>query len=99
MNKLLRGLVLVGAVLLVFVVIWVLAAHTGSRGALQRFKTELRAQGEKLSFAEFPRGQAASPVDSHAVITNCVTNLSNARFNPGLLEGRTFVRPGQAEVT
>ena len=99
MNKLLRGLILLGALGLVFAVMALLGSRSGSRGALQRYKAELRAQGEKLTFAEFPHGRRTNAVDSHAIITNAVAELVGARLNPGMLELRKYVQPGRAIVT
>ena len=99
MNKLWRGVVLVGVVGLILAVMALLGARSGSRGALRKYKAELRAKGEKLTFAELTRERLTNVVDSHAVITNAAETFRNARLNPGLLEVRKYVRPGQATVT
>ena len=76
-----------------------LGARSSSRSALQMYERELRAKGEKLTFAELTRGRQTNAVDSHALITNATAKLSGARLAPGLLEPRRYVGPGQASVT
>ena len=79
-------------------VIALLGAHSASRVALRNYDAELRAKGEKLTFTELSHGWAANNIDSHAVITNAVAKLGEARLSPGLLEPRQYRRPGQAIV-
>jgi hypothetical protein len=98
MNKLLRGLILLGALGFVVGVIALLGARSGSRGALRSYEAELRAKGEKLTFAELSHGRRTNGIDSHAVITNAAARLGDARLNPGLLEPRKYLWPGQAIV-
>src|SRR5512147_3263740 len=98
MNKLLRGLVLLGAVGLVLGVIALLAARSGSRAELQRYKAELRAKGEKLSYSELDAVRRPAGEDTHAVITIATVSLRNYGLNPGLLELRSYVGPGAALV-
>ncbi len=99
MNKLLGGLVVVGLVGLILAAMALWGARSGSRGALRKLKAELRANREKLTFADLTRGRLTNAVDSQAVITNAAATLRNARLNPGLLEGRKYVRPGQATLS
>jgi len=99
MNKLLRGLVLVGLLGLVLGVVALLGARSASRGALRSYEAGLRANGERLTFAELGHGRNTHALDSHSVITNAVARLGDGRLNPGLLEPRKFLRSGQAIVT
>src|ERR1017187_7811998 len=99
MNKLVRVLVFLGALLLVLAVIAILGVRSGDQRALQKCQAELAAKGKKLTFAELTRGRQANRVDSHALITNAAAKLSGARLQPGLLEPRRYLRPGQASVT
>jgi hypothetical protein len=99
MNKLLRGLVLVGLLGLVLGVVAVLGARSASRGALRSYEAGLRANGERLTFAELSRGRNTNALDSYSVITNAAASLGDGLLNPGLLEPRKFLRPGQAIVT
>jgi len=57
MNRLVRVLVFLGALLLVLAVMAVLVSRSGSRGALQKYQAELAAKGEQLTFAELTRGR------------------------------------------
>ena len=84
---------------MVLAVMALLGVHSGNRSALQRYERELRAKGEKLTFAELTRGRQTNGVDSHAVITNAAAKLGGGRLNPGLLESRRYIRPGQAIVS
>jgi type II secretory pathway pseudopilin PulG len=99
MSKLVRALVFLGALVLVLGVIALLGARSGDRSALQQYLTELRAKGEKLTFADLTRGRQTNTNGSYPIITNAVAKFSGARFYPGLLEVRKYVGPGQASVT
>jgi hypothetical protein len=99
MNKLFRGLFLLGVLGLVLGVIALLGARSLSEGALRSYEAELRAKGERLTLAELSHGRHTNGIDSHAIITNAVARLGDARLNPGLLGPRRFLRPGQAIVT
>jgi len=99
MNKLVRVLVFLGALLLVLGVIALLGARSGDRRALQKYQAELAAKGEKLTFAELTRGRQTNAVDSQAVITNAAAKLRGGALNPASLDARRYVGPGQASVT
>jgi type II secretory pathway pseudopilin PulG len=94
-----HGLVFLGALVLVLGVMALLGARTGDRSALQQHLTELRAKGEKLTFADLTRGRQTNTNGSYPIITNAVAKLSGARFYPGLLEVQKYVGPGLARVT
>jgi hypothetical protein len=98
MNKLLRVLVFLGALLLVVAVMVLLGVRSEDRRAFQKYQAELQAKGEKLTFAELTRGRQTNAVDSHTLITNAVVKLSGARLVPGLLDVRRYVGPGRASV-
>src|ERR1035441_7239139 len=98
MNKPIRVLVFLGALLLILAVMALLGMRSGDRRALQNYQAVLAAKGEKLTFAELMRGRRAKAVDSYTVITNAASKLGGARLYPGLLEPRRYVRPGQASV-
>ena len=98
MNKPVRVLVFLGALLLVLAVMALLGMRSGDRRALQNYQAELAAKGEKLTFAELMRGLRTNAVDSYTMITNAAAKLGGARLYPGLLEPRRYVRPGQASV-
>src|ERR1039458_5471760 len=99
MSKLVRALVFLGALVLVLGVMALLGARSGDRSALQQYLTELRAKGEKLTFADLTRGRQTNTNGSYPIITNAVAKFSGARFYPGLLEVRKYVSPGLASVT
>ena len=99
MNKPSRIVLISGALALAVVVMALLGGASRNRGPLQKYKAELRAKGEKLTFAELTRGRLTNAVDSHALITNATAKLSGGRLYPGLLDVRRYVGPGQASVT
>lgn len=69
------------------------------RSAVEKYKAELRAKGEKISFAElgFPR-QPENP-EGLQQLTNAVKRLiNNNNFNPGEITAMQFVAPGKARV-
>jgi hypothetical protein len=98
MNKLVRVVVFLGALLLVLAVTALLGVRSGDRRALQEYRAALTAKGEKLNFAALTRRRQTNTVDSHALLTNTTAKLNNGRIAPGLLESRRYVRPGQASV-
>ena len=99
MSKLVRVLVFLGALVLVLAAMALLGARSGDRIALQQYLTELRAKGEKLTFADLTRGRQTNTNGSYDIITNAVAKFSGARLYPGLLEVQKYVGPGQARVT
>ena len=88
-----------GALVLVLILLALLGAASRLRGGLHQYEADLRAQGEKLSFAELTSGRKPNGVDSHAIVTNIAAKLSGARLSPGSLELRRFIQPGKARVT
>jgi type II secretory pathway pseudopilin PulG len=92
-------LVFLGALVLVLAVMALLGVRSGDRSAFQKYEAELRAKGEKLTYAELTRGRQTNAVASYTVITNAAAKLSGARFSPGLLEPRRYAGPGLASVT
>ena len=98
MNKLVRVVVFLGALLLVLAVMALLGTRSGERRALQKYQAELTAKGEKLTFAELTRGRQTNAVDSHTLLTNATAKLGDRWIVPGLVELRRYVRPGRASV-
>src|ERR1035438_5780776 len=99
MSKLVRALVFLGALVLLLGVMALLGARSGDRIALQHYLTELRANGEKLTFVDLTRGRQTNTNGSYPIITNAAAKFSGAQFYPGLLGVRKYVGPGQARVT
>ena len=70
------------------------------RSAVEKYKAELRAKGEKISFAElgFPR----TPENGEGLrrLTNAVDRIrNNNKFNPGEIATMKFVAPGRVRVS
>jgi hypothetical protein len=93
-----RVVLFLGALALICALMGLLGMHSGSRGAFRTYEAELKAKGEKLTYEALMRGRATNAADSHAVITNAAARLRSVRLNPGLLDLRKYVRPGQAMV-
>ena len=92
-------IVLVVCAVVIFVVLLGLSLRTSrARDALQRYLAELRNQGEKLTYAELTSSRSTNQNFSLATITNAVWRLQRAPVNPGEMEFRMAVAPGQARV-
>jgi hypothetical protein len=98
MNKPTRILLLFGVAVLAFVVLALLGSTSRNQSALQEYKAELRARGEKLTYEELPRSPSTNANHSLAKLTNAVAKIGNVRFQPGNIEVRKFVGPGRARV-
>ena len=98
MSKPLR-IALVVAAAVIFVVLLGLSLRTSkTREALQRYLAELRSQGEKLTYAELTQSRSTNLNLSLATLTNVAPRLRLGTVNPGDLELRKAVAPGQARV-
>jgi len=98
MSKTLRGLVVIGGVLMALVMVGLLAHGSRSRTTLQAYKAQLRAKGEKLTLSELKPDAHANINNSLALLNNAVTKLGNARFFPGSLGLMTFIGAGKARL-
>src|SRR5438552_7064567 len=98
MNKPLRVFLVLGMLALSLGLMALLGYTSGSRRALQKYKDDLRAKGEKLSFAELAPSPQSFISDSLIAFTNAMGRLSYSRLSPGGLELRKFVGPGQARA-
>jgi hypothetical protein len=93
-----RIVLLSGALVVVLVVLALLGGGTRNRGSLQRYKAELRARGEKLTFDELLRSRSTNVVNTMTPLSTAVLTLGDARFLPTPVEGRKYVSPGRARV-
>jgi len=96
MHKPLRIFVILGVVALALGLMALLAHTSSSRKALQNYKAELRAKGEKLSYTELQPFAQVNISDSLIAFTNAMERISYCRLTPGNLEFRKFIGPGQA---
>jgi hypothetical protein len=78
-------------------IIW-FASHRGA-GVAEKYKAELRAKGEKLSFAELGFPRQPENEAGLARLTNAVAQIQPGGFFPGLLSPMHFVGPGRAQVS
>ncbi len=65
---------------------------------LREYQVELRARGEKLTYAELTRSRSTNVNSSLNALTNAVGRIRPGPLYPGLLELRHLVRPGYARV-
>jgi hypothetical protein len=98
MSKPLRILLLLGGLALALAMMALLGHNSGSRAALQKYKAELRAKGEKLTFEELMGSHQTSLTDSLIRLTNAIARLAYSSLSPGSFEPRKFVGPGEARV-
>jgi hypothetical protein len=87
-----------GLATLTLVGIVLFSQHSPSRDALQQYKAELHAQGEKLTFAELVSSHPASANRGSAAFTNAAARLVGTRLHPSDLQIRAYTGPGQARV-
>jgi hypothetical protein len=98
MNKALRFGLALGLVILAFVAMGLLGHNTSSRKALRKYLAELRAHGEKLSYAELTSGRVTNVNGSLSLLTNAIRKARMARFSPGNMEMMKYIGPGRARV-
>jgi hypothetical protein len=92
----LLSIAVVAVVVLGLCAFWL--GHSRSKSALAKYKSELRARGEKLTWAElgYPR-----PPQTNRGLTQLVAaanRLGNAKFEPGMLALMNYVEPGRAQA-
>lgn len=66
---------------------------------VEEYKARMRAQGEKISFAELGFPRTPENADGLVRLTNAVKRLPSVSFNPGGLDFMQFTSPGRALVT
>src|SRR5436309_15986201 len=98
MDKPGRVFLVVAGVALALLAMAFICHHSRTRNALQQYKAELRAKGEKLSFDELMLSWPSNANDSTAALTNAVGRLVRGSVDPGSLEVRKYVGPGRARV-
>ncbi len=98
MNKPLRVVLVAAVAVLAVVFVGLSLRKSRSREALQLYQAELRAKGEMLTFAELTSSRPTNLNFSLATLTNAVFKLRLGPVNPGNLDLRKAVAPGQARV-
>ncbi len=98
MSRAARFLLIAGLIVFAIGTAWILSRGSHSRTALAKFKAELRAKGEKLSWQElgYPR-----PPESTRSLDDLQAVMSQAgtfRYHPGTLELTHFTAAGGAQV-
>jgi hypothetical protein len=74
----------------------VLGHRSSACRELQRYKAELRARGEKLTYAELAQGRATNCSGSYLSVSNAATRLAETTFSPGTIQHQKYVSPGLA---
>src|SRR5262245_539830 len=98
MSKPLRVFVLLVVVASILLGIAVIGYRSSNRSALEKYKAELRAKGEKLTFAEVLPPPSSTVSASLVKFTNAMGSLAYSRLSPGSLELRKVVGPAKAQV-
>ncbi|HYG33229.1 MAG TPA: hypothetical protein VEC99_00505 [Clostridia bacterium] len=94
-----RILLLIGVLLVAMAILYLLANHSQSHRALLQYKTELRAQGERLTLDELTSPRTISTNDSHGTLVAAVAAMRSQPLSPASLELRKFTVPGKALVS
>jgi hypothetical protein len=100
MSKFARLVCLAGVLALACGSLWLLGQRNRSRNALELYKSELRARGEKLALVDLPHSRTAGTNASLARLMAAVGSIGSVRLqvHPVNLEPRKFVGPGRAWV-
>jgi len=93
-----RVLLLLAGLAMAFFLFGLVGHESQSRRALREYQAQLRAKGEKLTYAELTRFRSTNANSSLDALTNAVGRLRSGLFYPGSLELRHNVRPGYARV-
>lgn len=99
MTKPARTALLVGVVLSVLVLLWLLGQRSRSGTQLQKYKAELIARGEKLTFAALTQSRGTNSNGSLHAVTNAAGALrlrASSGPAPGSLSLREYIGPGVA---
>jgi hypothetical protein len=100
MTKPARTVLLVGLVLSLLVVFWLAGQRSRSGNVLQRYKAELIAKGEKLTFAALAKSRATNSNGSLQAVTNAAAAIRLRAAGPGTIPGalslREYIGPGVA---
>ena len=97
MSKPLRTLIVLVTVVLAVPLLWMWSRRSSNQGTLAKYKAELRAKGEKLTWAElgYPRTPEAN--NSLQKMLTAVDTISPGRTDPGKLGLMSYVGPGRAQ--
>lgn len=98
MKKLLRILALVAAPIVLMGIAVVFWVRTGNESELQRYKQELRAKGEKLTWTELGYPRPPQTNSGLELLTNAVNSISSSALVPGVIRVTRYSRPGFARV-
>jgi len=97
MNKPLRTLIILALVLLAVPLLWMWSHRSRNQGALAKYKAELRAKGEILTWAELGYPRPAETNNSLQKMLTAVDRISPGRTDPGKLGLMSYVGPGRAQ--
>jgi type II secretory pathway pseudopilin PulG len=103
MSKTWRIVIVVGILGLGIFFLTMVGHRSASRQRLQKYKAELQAKGEMLTFRELTAGQTPNTNQFGFVLTNALAKMHQPRLvsgslAPGNLELRKFTTPGHAAV-
>jgi hypothetical protein len=102
MSKPVRILLLAGLVVFALIALWLTGQHSRSANHLQKYKAELIAKGEKLTFAALTQFRSTNSNGSLQAVTNAAAAIlslagANSGPTPGSLRLREYIGPGLAK--
>jgi hypothetical protein len=97
MNKPLRTLIILVTVVLAVPLLWMWSHRSRNQGALAKYKDELRAKGEKLTWTELGYPRPAETNNSLQKMQTAVDKIGPCRTDPGKLGLMSYVGPGRAQ--
>jgi hypothetical protein len=90
-------LLLAAVAVIALFIVW-LGCSARKHSPLNRFKAELRARGEKLSFQELARAESPDSERWRTQFVSLASGLGQHRLSPGAMELMVYVLPGTAQV-
>ena len=98
MSKATRVVLSVGTVVVTALILGTCAHRSGDREAVARYKRDLKATGEKLTYVELGFPREPEQGGSFDLLHSSANALAGKRLQPGLLDIVRFVGPGEVRV-
>ena len=97
MNRTLRGLIILALARLAILLRWMWSQRPRNQTALAKYKAELRAKGEMLTFADLGYPRPAETNNSLQKLLIAVDKISPGKTYPGKLGLMSYLGPGRAQ--
>jgi len=98
MSKPMRVVLALGIVVFTTIILGTCSHRSASRDALAKYKSDLRAKGEKLSWADLGYPRKPEPANRFDQLVAQASKLKSSKLQPGALDLFSFVGPGKARV-